>query len=51
MNVNDIVADRIAQARWKAEQAKRRRQELAQARKAGIKARHAQKLARVRQQR
>lgn len=44
MNINDIVAERIEQARWKAAAAKRRRQELAEARRRGLLLRHAQKL-------
>ncbi|MFF3617726.1 hypothetical protein [Streptomyces sp. NPDC002467] len=46
MNVNDIVAERIEQARRKDEQKKRRRAELAEARQHGLQARHAAKLRR-----
>ncbi|MFC8274925.1 hypothetical protein ACFUJR_20780 [Streptomyces sp. NPDC057271] len=44
MNVDDIVAERIAAARRKAENNKRRRRELAEARRHGLPRRHAQKL-------
>ncbi|MGW2584512.1 hypothetical protein ACWCYZ_24835 [Streptomyces virginiae] len=46
MNVNDIVAERIEQARVKAEQKKRRRAALAEARQHGLQARHTAKLRR-----
>ncbi|CAM5714852.1 hypothetical protein SVIOM342S_07646 [Streptomyces violaceorubidus] len=46
MNVDDIVAERIAAARRRAEADKQRRQELAEARQHGLAARHAQKLRR-----
>ncbi|MFJ3024080.1 hypothetical protein ACIPH4_24510 [Streptomyces tendae] len=46
MNVDDVVAERIAAARRRAEADKRRRQELADARQHGLAARHAQKLQR-----
>lgn len=44
MNVDDIVREKIAAARWRAEDEKRRRAELAEARRRGLAARHAQKL-------
>ncbi|MFE8944525.1 hypothetical protein [Streptomyces sp. NPDC007856] len=44
MNVDDIVAEKIAAARIRAENAKRRRAALAAARQRGLAARHAQKL-------
>lgn len=44
MDINDVVAERIEQARWKAAAAKRRREELAEARRRGLLLRHAQKL-------
>ncbi|MFE3580562.1 hypothetical protein [Streptomyces vinaceus] len=44
MNIDDIVAERIEQARWKAAAEKRRREELAAARRRGLAYRHAQKL-------
>ena len=47
MNVDDIVAAKIAAARIRAENAKRRRAALAAARQRGLAARHAQKLARL----
>ncbi|WP_185893808.1 hypothetical protein [Streptomyces sp. WAC05950] len=46
MNVNDLVAERIEQARRKDEQKKRRREELAEARIRGLQARHTAKLRR-----
>ncbi|SED26192.1 hypothetical protein SAMN05216532_3986 [Streptomyces sp. 2231.1] len=46
MNVDDVVAEKIAAARARAEAAKRRRAVLAAARQRGLAARHAQKLAR-----
>ncbi|MEU7726136.1 hypothetical protein AB0B78_12945 [Streptomyces sp. NPDC040724] len=46
MNVNDIVAERIEQARRKIEQKRRRREELAEARRHGLQARHTAKLRR-----
>lgn len=50
MNVDDVVAEKIAAARIRAENAKRRRAALAAARQRGLAARHAQKLARLRTQ-
>lgn len=47
MNVNDIVAARIEAARARAEREKRRRQEFAEARRAGLAARKRAKLARL----
>ncbi|MGV9755403.1 hypothetical protein ACWDUC_06145 [Streptomyces tricolor] len=47
MNVNDVVAEKIAAARARAEAAKRRRAALAAARQRGLAARHAQKIARL----
>lgn len=47
MNVNDIVAARIAAARRRTEEEQRRRTELAAARKTGLARRHAQKLRRL----
>ncbi|MET8765829.1 hypothetical protein [Streptomyces sp. NPDC004658] len=47
MNVDDVVAEKIAAARAHAEAAKRRRAALAAARQRGLAARHAQKLARL----
>lgn len=44
MNVDDIVAEKIAAARARAEANKRRRLALAAARKRGLALRHAQKL-------
>ena len=44
MNVDDVVAEKIAAARARAEAAKRRRAALAAARQRGLAARHAQKL-------
>ncbi|MFF7884312.1 hypothetical protein ACH40F_29165 [Streptomyces sp. NPDC020794] len=44
MNVEDVVAEKIAAARRKAENDQRRREELAAARTAGLAHRHAQKL-------
>lgn len=44
MNVDDIVAERIAAARVRIEREKRRRLALAAARKGGLALRHAQKL-------
>lgn len=44
MNVDDIVAEHIAAARIRIAAAKRRRDELAAARRRGLAARHAQKL-------
>jgi hypothetical protein len=40
MNVDDIVAERIEQARRKTAAKKRRREELAEARNSGLEARH-----------
>ncbi|MBW8701857.1 hypothetical protein MBT84_19815 [Streptomyces sp. MBT84] len=44
MNVDDVVAEKIAAARTRAENAKRRRAALAAARQRGLAARHAQRL-------
>lgn len=44
MNVDDVVAEKIAAARTRAENAKRRRAALAAARQRGLAHRHAQKL-------
>ncbi|MEU0069542.1 hypothetical protein ABZ027_08355 [Streptomyces sp. NPDC006332] len=44
MNVEDVVRERIEQARIKAEREKRRRAELAAARNRGLAVRHAAKL-------
>ncbi|OPG03070.1 hypothetical protein B1R27_30090 [Streptomyces sp. GKU 895] len=44
MNVDDVIAERIEQARIKAEREKRRRAELAAARRRGLARRHAAKL-------
>lgn len=44
MNVDDVVAEKIAAARARAEAAKRRRAALAAARKRGLAIRHAAKL-------
>ena len=44
MNVNDVVAEKIAAAKRKAENEKQQRAELAAARRRGIAVRHAQKL-------
>jgi hypothetical protein len=44
VNVEDVIRERIAAARAKAEADKRRRQELAEARRRGLAARHARKL-------
>lgn len=44
MNVNDVVAERIAAARARTEAAKRRRAAFTAARKRGLAIRHAQKL-------
>jgi hypothetical protein len=44
VDVNDVVRERIEQARRKAEAEKQRRAELAEARRAGLAARHARKL-------
>ncbi|MER8197043.1 hypothetical protein ABTY00_24135 [Streptomyces microflavus] len=44
MNVDDVVAARIEAARIRIQAAKRRREELAAARKRGLAARHATKL-------
>lgn len=49
MNIDDLIAERIEQARVKAEREKKRRAELAAARRAGLARRHAQKLARLAQ--
>jgi hypothetical protein len=50
VNVDDVVAEKIAAARARAEAAKRRRAALAANRQRGLAARHAQKLARLRAQ-
>jgi hypothetical protein len=47
MNVDDIIRERIEAARRKAENDKRRREELAAARAAGLAKRHVQKLRRL----
>ncbi|EGE43195.1 hypothetical protein GTY83_19175 [Streptomyces sp. SID4928] len=47
MNVEDVVQERIAAARRRIANDKKRREELAEARKHGIAARHRQKLARL----
>lgn len=47
MNVNDVVAEKVEAARRKIAADKKRREELAEARKHGIAARHRQKLARL----
>jgi len=44
VNVDDVVAEKIAAARARAEAAKRRRAALAAARQRGLAARHAQRL-------
>lgn len=44
MNVDDVVAEKIAAARARAEAAKRRRAALAAARQRGLAIRHAQRL-------
>ena len=44
MNVDDVVAEKIAAARARAEAAKRRRAALTAARQRGLAARHAQRL-------
>lgn len=44
MNVDDVVAEKIAAAKRKAENAKRRRAALAAARQRGLALRHAAKL-------
>ncbi|MFF1321468.1 hypothetical protein ACFVZZ_18880 [Streptomyces chartreusis] len=46
MNVNDVVAEKIAAAKRKAEEAKRRRLALAANRQRGLAIRHAAKLRR-----
>ncbi|MFI2431959.1 hypothetical protein [Streptomyces sp. NPDC018693] len=48
MNVDDVVAEKIAAARARAEAAKRRRAALAAARQRGLAARHAAKLRNLR---
>ncbi|MEU6098007.1 hypothetical protein [Streptomyces sp. NPDC047079] len=48
MNVDDVVAEKIAAARARTEAAKRRRAALTAARQRGLAARHAQKLGRLR---
>ncbi|WP_055527144.1 hypothetical protein [Streptomyces graminilatus] len=47
MNVDDVVAEKIAAARARAENAKRRRAALAAARQRGLAHRHAAKLRRL----
>lgn len=47
MNINDVVAERIAAARARAEATKRRRATQQAARQAGLTARHRVKLARL----
>ncbi|KUN03952.1 hypothetical protein AQI95_21165 [Streptomyces yokosukanensis] len=47
MNVDDVIRERIEQARIKAEREKRRREELAEARRIGVARRHAAKLRRL----
>jgi hypothetical protein len=44
VNINDVIAEKIAAAARKAEAEKRRRAELAEARKRGLAYRHAAKL-------
>lgn len=44
MNVDDVIAEKIAAARARAEAAKRRRAAFKAARQRGLAARHAQKL-------
>ncbi|WP_165906274.1 hypothetical protein [Streptomyces sp. Z26] len=44
MNVDDVISERIAAARARAEEAKRRRVARAAARRKGLAQRHAQKL-------
>lgn len=44
MNVDDVVAAKVEAARVRIQAAKRRREELAAARRRGLAARHAQKL-------
>lgn len=48
MNVNDLVQERIDAARRKIAADKKRREELAEARKHGLARRHAQKLRNLR---
>ncbi|MEU3836112.1 hypothetical protein [Streptomyces microflavus] len=47
MNVDDVVAAKVEAARVRIQAAKRRRDELAAARKRGLAARHANKLRRI----
>ncbi|MFE3475713.1 hypothetical protein ACFXOI_29525 [Streptomyces bacillaris] len=47
MNVDDVVAAKVEAARVRIQAAKRRREELAAARKRGLAARHANKLRRL----
>ncbi|MEU2300548.1 hypothetical protein ABZ584_24450 [Streptomyces antibioticus] len=49
MNVDDVIAAKIAAAKWRAAQEKKRRAELAEARRAGLARRHAEKLRRLAQ--
>ncbi|MET9050111.1 hypothetical protein ABZW50_03030 [Streptomyces bacillaris] len=48
MNVDDVVAAKVEAARVRIQAAKRRREELAAARRRGLAARHAQKLRNLR---
>lgn len=50
MNVDDVVAEKIAAARARAENAKRRRAALNAARQRGLAHRHAQKLRNIAEQ-
>ncbi|MFD7858311.1 hypothetical protein ACFV6B_29120 [Streptomyces microflavus] len=47
MNVDDVVAAQVEAARVRIQAAKRRREELAAARRRGLAARHANKLRRI----
>lgn len=49
VNIEDLIRERIEQARRKDEAAKKRREELAAARAKGVARRHAQKLRRLAQ--
>ncbi|MFJ9394627.1 hypothetical protein ACIRQT_07055 [Streptomyces californicus] len=51
MNVDDVVAAKVEAARVRIQAAKRRREELAAARRRGLAARHANKLRRIAAQR
>lgn len=44
MNIDDVIAEKIRAAAWKAAQEKKRREELAAARAKGLARRHAAKL-------